>query len=70
MTDKNKINQTHLIIAAVSASFAKAFDKHYPGFKVDFLQEIESHQYTFRESSSDFEEAEEVLSWINEILSK
>lgn len=68
MTKPNPVNQTHLIIAAISASFAKVLDKHNPGFKEDFLSELEEKYYEIRESELSHIEVMETLTWTREFL--
>ncbi|MDV7491368.1 hypothetical protein R4511_02020 [Acinetobacter baumannii] len=68
MTKENPVNQTHLIIAALSASFANALEKHNPGFKQDFIEELESKYYEIREAELQHVQALETLQWTKEFL--
>lgn len=68
MTKENPVNQTHLIIAALSASFANALEKHNPGFKQDFIEELESKYYEIREAELQHIQAMETLQWTKEFL--
>ncbi len=70
MSKENPVNQTHLIIAALSASFAKALDKHNPGFKQDFMEELESKYYEIREAELQHIQAMETLQWTKEFLDR
>lgn len=70
MTKQNTINQTHLAIAAITASFAKALEKHNPGFKDEFLSELEDRYYEIRESELSHIEAMETLTWTREFINK
>ncbi|QUY35638.1 hypothetical protein [Acinetobacter junii] len=70
MENQNPINQTHLIIAAISASFAKALDKHNPGVKEEFLKELGERYHEIREYSHPHIEALETLTWTRDFLNK
>lgn len=68
MSKENTLNQTHLLLAALSASFANALEKHNPGFKDDFLKEIESKYNEIREMEVSHIGAMETLTWTKEFL--
>ncbi|AWV87062.1 hypothetical protein [Acinetobacter radioresistens] len=68
MSEENPLNQTNLAIAALSASFANALEKHNPGFKDDFLKELEARYYTLRESKLVHTEAMETLNWTRQFI--
>ncbi|WP_433848140.1 hypothetical protein [Acinetobacter proteolyticus] len=70
MTKENSINQTHLIIASISASFAKALDKHNPGFKEEFLKELGERYKEIKNYSLPHTEALETLTWTRDFLNK
>ncbi|NHB58833.1 hypothetical protein G9F32_12520 [Acinetobacter sp. 194] len=70
MSDKNSINQTHLIISAITASLIKALDKQSPGLKVEFLSELKEQYYEIREKELVHNEALETLIWTKELIEK
>lgn len=70
MAKANSVNQTHLIIASISASFARALDKHAPGFKEEFLKELGERYKEIKNYSQSNPEALETLSWTRDFLNK
>ncbi|NIE95619.1 hypothetical protein F3J02_03830 [Acinetobacter sp. Tr-809] len=70
MTKDNPINQTHLIIASITASFAKALDKTNPGFKEEFLKELGERYHEIKDYSHPHTEALETLTWTRDFLNK
>ena len=70
MTKENPINQTHLIIASITASFANALDKTNPGFKEEFLKELGECYHEIKDYSHPHTEALETLTWTRDFLNK
>jgi hypothetical protein len=70
MSKENPVDQTHLLLAALSSSFANALEKHNPGFKDDFLKEIESKYNEIRDMEVSHIEAMQTLTWTKEFLRK
>lgn len=70
MTKENPINQTHLIIASITASFANALDKTNPGFKEEFLKELGERYHEIKDYSHPHTEALETLTWTRDFLNK
>lgn len=68
MSQQNNINQTHLIIAAITASFAKALEKHNPGFKDDLLVELKEEYQGIREMELPHIETLETIQWTKELI--
>ena len=66
MSNENPINQTNLALAAISACFAKAMEKHNPGFKDDFIQELENCYCEIRNSEISHIGAMETITWTKE----
>lgn len=70
MSQKNPIDQTHLIIAAITASFTNALDKQNPGFKNQFISELREQYNEIREMELVHTETLETLMWTKELIEK